>query len=122
VWIGRLLRAGAIGLVIGAVLSVGIVTDNALHSPTRIRPGSAAADAVARQTGATWSDVQITVSDGARLDGWFFRPHETSGSAVILLHGVGDTRLGMLGHAAFLLCNGFIVLTPDSRGHGASGG
>jgi dipeptidyl aminopeptidase/acylaminoacyl peptidase len=113
-----LLIAVVVGVAIGTVLAVGM----ALHSTTRIRPGSAAAEAVARQTGATWSDVQVTASDGARLDGWFFRPRESNGSAVILLHGVGDTRLGMLGHAAFLLRNGFMVLTPDSRGHGASGG
>jgi pimeloyl-ACP methyl ester carboxylesterase len=40
----------------------------------------------------------------------------------MLLHGVGDTRLGMTGHAAYLLRAGYAVLLPDSRGHGASGG
>jgi len=120
-WLWRLLRAGVIGLAIGAVLSVGIVTDNALHSPTRIQPKPAAADAISRETGATWDQVQVTAHDGAHLDAWFFRPREPNGSVVILLHGVADTRLGVLGHAAFLLRSGFSVLTPDSRGHGASG-
>ena len=121
-WIQRLLRAGAIGLAIGGVLFVGIVTDNALHVQQRIPPRPQRADAIARQTGATWNGVQVTARDGARLDAWFFRPREPNGSAVLLLHGVGDTRLGTLGHAAFLLRSGFSVLTPDSRGHGASEG
>lgn len=121
-WLWRLLRAGVIGLAIGAVLFVGIVTDNALHVPERIRPRSESADAIARQIGATWYDIQVTAQDGTRLDAWFFKPREPNGSVVILLHGVGDKRLGVLGHAAFLLHSGFSVLTPDLRGHGASGG
>jgi uncharacterized protein len=121
-WLWRLLRAGVIGLVIGAVLSVGIVTDNALHVPGQIRLRHEAADAIARETGASWDEVQVTARDGARLDAWFFRPPKPNGSVAILLHGVGDTRLGVLSHAAYLLRSGFSVLTPDSRGHGASGG
>jgi uncharacterized protein len=121
-WIWRVLRAGAIGAAIGAFLLVGIVMDNALHVPQRIRPRHEEADAIARQTGATWDDVHVTARDGTNLDAWFFSPREAKGSVVILLHGVADTRLGVLGHAAFLLGNGFSVLTPDSRGHGASGG
>lgn len=117
-----MLRAGTIGLAIGGVLFVGIVTDNALHVPDRVRPRHEAADAVARDTGATWDDVQVSARDGVCLNGWFFRPHKPNGSVAILLHGVGDTRLGVLSHAAFLLRSGFSVLTPDSRGHGASGG
>jgi fermentation-respiration switch protein FrsA (DUF1100 family) len=47
---------------------------------------------------------------------------QPNGDAVIALHGVADTRLGMLGHAQFLLRRGFTVLLPDCRGHGRSGG
>jgi uncharacterized protein len=121
-WTWRIARAGAIGGILGFVLLTAIVTDNALHVPNRLRPQVSAAKAIARETGATWSDAQITASDGASLDAWYFRPRESNGSAVILLHGIGDTRLGTLGQAVFLLRNGFTVLTPDSRGHGASGG
>ena len=49
-------------------------------------------------------------------------PARPNGAAAIVLHGVGDTRLGVLGQARFLLDAGYTVLTPDSRGHGASGG
>jgi hypothetical protein len=117
-WVFRLLGAVIIGVAIGTVLSVGM----ALHAPRRDRPRPETADAIARQTGATWTDAQVTALDGARLDAWFFKPRQPNGSVVILLHGVGDTRSGVLGHAAFLLSGGFFVLTPDLRGHGASGG
>src|SRR5262249_34415988 len=54
--------------------------------------------------------------------GWLFTPRAPNGAAVILLHGVGDTRTGVLGHAGYLLDAGYTVLTPDSRDHGSSGG
>jgi alpha-beta hydrolase superfamily lysophospholipase len=117
-WTLRIGRAVLVGVAIGAVLSVGA----AFHSPTRVQPRHEAADAIARETGATWDDVQVTAPDGARLDGWLFRPPKPNGSVAILLHGVGDTRLGVMAHATFLLRSGFSVLTPDLRGHGASGG
>ncbi len=75
-----------------------------------------------RSTNSSWRDVRIRATDGTSLDAWLFTPREPNGSAVIALHGVGDTRRGMLGHAEFLLRNSFTVLVPDSRGHGQSGG
>jgi pimeloyl-ACP methyl ester carboxylesterase len=41
---------------------------------------------------------------------------------VILLHGVGDNRMGMLGYADLLLRHGYAILLPDARAHGKSGG
>lgn len=40
----------------------------------------------------------------------------------MLLHGLGDNRLGTIGYAEMLLSHGFSVLMPDARAHGASGG
>jgi len=80
------------------------------------------ADTVAQDTGASWQPTVIHVPDNAVLRGWCFTPPHSSGAAVILLHGVVDTRQGVLGHARFLLRHGFTALTPDARGHGESGG
>ena len=93
----------------------------ALHVP-RIVAQSNEADSLARYTDSTWAEVQVTAKDGAVLSAWLFTPRRSNGSAVIVLHGVADSRLGSLGHAAFLLQRGFTVLTPDSPGHGRSGG
>jgi uncharacterized protein len=67
-------------------------------------------------------DASITAKDGTVLNGWFFRPDEANGSTVILLHGVSDNRLGMLGYGRWLVANHYSVLLPDARAHGLSRG
>ena len=113
-----MLAAAAIGVLAGMV----VVADNALHVPNRIAPSSSVATALGRETGSSWDSAQVTAQDGVKLDAWIFTPHSPNGGAVILLHGVADSRLGMTAHAAFLLRSGFTVLLPDVRGHGTSGG
>ncbi len=71
---------------------------------------------------ADLEDVSITTPDGSVLRGWIVRPAHPSGDAAILLHGLADNRLGMEGYANILLARGFVVLLPDARAHGASGG
>jgi fermentation-respiration switch protein FrsA (DUF1100 family) len=68
------------------------------------------------------SDVTITAHDGAVLRGWQIRPAESNGNVVILLHGVGDNRLGVSGYGAWLARNHYTILLPDARAHGYSGG
>jgi alpha-beta hydrolase superfamily lysophospholipase len=67
-------------------------------------------------------EAAMTAADGAPMAGWFFASPRPNGSAVILLHGQTDNRAGMLGYANLFLRNGYDVLAPDLRGHGASGG
>ena len=91
--------------------------------PQRVRVGDRnSAEATASRFGATLLDVSVTTNDGSHLQGWFARPAKANGDAVILFHGVGDNRQGMMGFAELFLSNGFIVLAPDSRAHGESGG
>lgn len=90
-------------------------------------PHSAIADRRSFQTtasrfGAELQDVSVTASDGAVLRAWFARPANSNGDAVILLHGIGDSREGMTGFAELFLSQGYEVLLPDSRAHGSSGG
>ena len=67
-------------------------------------------------------DVSITTPDGTTLRAWEVQPPHDNGDVVILLHGLGDNRIGMTGYAQLLLAHGFIVLLPDARAHGVSGG
>jgi alpha-beta hydrolase superfamily lysophospholipase len=63
------------------------------------------------------------VATGRSCSAWSIRPRHDNGNAVILLHGLGDNRLGTTtGYAELLLSRGFSVLLPDSRAHGSSGG
>jgi hypothetical protein len=121
------LRRSAIFIGIWLVLciAVGIVaTQWALH-PWRRFLGSkeeALAQAIAARNDAVLSEVAVTASDGATLRGWSIRPLRGNGDAVILLHGVADNRMGMIGYADLLLRHGYAVLLPDARAHGESGG
>jgi len=120
--IRRLIIAALIAVTIGCVATPILVTEGALHILVRHRPDGHEADAIARGSASTWESARVTAADGIVLDGWLFTPREPNGSGVILLHGVGDTRIGMAMHASYLLRSGFTVLMPDARGHGSSGG
>jgi uncharacterized protein len=105
--------------------AIGIVAvEGALHIPRK--PLEPADEALARAIGAhahaSLNDVAIRADDGATLRAWTLIPQNDNGAAVILLHGQGDNRAGMLGNAEFLLQHGYSVLLPDARAHGDSGG
>lgn len=106
-------------------VAIGIVaTEGALHPgrlPLDARDQNHAA-AIAAANHAHLEDVQIAGRDGAVLRAWSLSLPNGNGDAVILLHGVGDNRAGMLGPAAMLLRHGYSVLLPDARAQGASGG
>jgi uncharacterized protein len=118
----RFLTAVLIGLLISAVAVPVFIAEGSLHIYNRIVPDSHAADYYARQNDATWQPAALKAADGMQLQAWLFRPAELNGAAVLLMHGVADTRLGMTGHLQYLLRNGYAALMPDARGHGSSGG
>ena len=118
----RLLIAAVIGVALGSLTLSLIVVEGAVHIWQRPQPDPALADSIAGPLGAAWEPVQVKAGDGALLSAWLFTPQRPNGSAIILLHGVGDTRSGSLSATSFLLRAGFTALTPDCRGHGASGG
>jgi len=76
----------------------------------------------AQALGASLEDAAISAPDGAVLRGWMVHPHQANGDDVLLLHGLGDNRVGMTGYAQLLVARGYTVLLPDARAHGISGG
>jgi uncharacterized protein len=85
-----------------------------------LRPGETAQ--MLFRTGATKQDFSVEAKDGAQLRGWKVRPLAPNGDWVLLYHGVGDNRTGMLGYAEFLLRHGYSLVMMDARAHGESGG
>ena len=81
-----------------------------------------AAHAIADRNHAAMTDVQIAAEDGSTLRAWSFVPRAGNGDVVIVQHGQGDSRAGMLGYADMLMRHGYDVLLPDSRAAGTSGG
>ena len=67
-------------------------------------------------------DVAVEAQNQAVLRAWLIQPQHRNGCAVILLHGLGDNRLGTVGYAELMLAHGYTVLMPDARAHGESGG
>ena len=55
-----------------------------------------------------------------RLSGWYIP--SSNRAAVVVLHGAGSTRSGVLDHAVVLARHGYGVLLYDARGHGRSDG
>jgi alpha-beta hydrolase superfamily lysophospholipase len=110
-WIGW----GAAALATIAVIICGVagvvLCETALH-PLR-RPVAPNREA---QT------VQVSAQDGIDLRAWLFRPDRSNSDAVLILHGIADSRGSQLGLARMFLAHGYIVLVPDSRAHGESGG
>jgi len=124
---GRRLHWLMFGILLYAALCFtgGInLADGALHPARRELTQGEAADfgAVMREMGAQTEDVALNAPDAAVLRGWLVRPLHANGDAVLLLHGLGDNRLGMTGYAEMLIGHGYAVLLPDARAHGLSGG
>jgi predicted alpha/beta-fold hydrolase len=71
---------------------------------------------------ATLHDAAVPAQDQISLHAWLLTPRHPNDNAVILLHGLSDHRIGMIGYAELLLEHDFSVLLPDARAHGASGG
>ncbi len=65
-------------------------------------------------------DFDVRAPDGVLLHGWKVRPAQANGDWVLLFHGVSDNRVGVAGHAEFLLRHGYSLAMMDARAHGAS--
>lgn len=120
----RILR-WSVFLVLGYAalcLAAGIfLAEIALHPGRRPLPPAARVE-LRTATGANLQDLSLSAADGTTLRAWVLVPQQANGDAVILLHGVGDNRLGMSGYARLFLLHGYTVLMPDSRAQGASDG
>lgn len=63
--------------------------------------------------------VSFRSGAGTTIRGWF-APGRLGAGAILLLHGIGASRLDMVGRARFLEAAGYAVLLIDFRGHGES--
>jgi uncharacterized protein len=124
--LSRRSRYGLFALVLYLTLCVigGIyLADGTLHPARReLTENEITAMHGSAHLDADLTDATITTPDNVTLRAWTIRPHHPNGDDVLLLHGLGDNRIGMTGYAQLLLAHGFSVLLPDARAHGTSGG
>lgn len=115
-----------VAAVVYLVLSLGcgvVLMEGALHvARLPVDRKNSFAGIVAPWAVGGVADAEVTGADGALLKGWYAQPTVWNGDSVILLHGVGDTRQGVMYYAPMFLRAGYSVLLPDSRAHGESGG
>jgi len=113
------IRRLVIGTPLGRLtltLAVGVLLcDGTLH-PAR-RSLTSAESQAHESTG-----LSIQTTDKITLRAWLLTPNQSNTGAVILLHGLSDNRIGMTAYAELLLNHHYMVLQPDARAHGASGG
>jgi len=80
------------------------------------------ADAAFTHVSAHREDFTVQAPDGVLLHGWKVRAADPNGAWVLAFHGVADNRVGVVGHAEFLLRAGYNAVMMDARAHGESGG
>ena len=120
-----MLRKTFIGILLLAILFVVAaiyLAEAILHVPKKsvTQHNIARAESIADKYQYELLNAEL-LSNDAVLKGWYF--HKAANHRVVLLlHGQGDARTGMLHHAEIFLRNNFDVLVPDSRAHGLSGG
>lgn len=74
------------------------------------------------RSGGSSDQISLQADDGAVLVARFENPPVFHGRCVVLLHGSGSSHRAMHGLARMFQQEGYATLTPDSRGHGESGG
>ena len=77
---------------------------------------------MAERHGAELTDADVVSADGRELRGWVLQPRQGNRDFVMLLHGLSDNRMGMIGYAEMFVNRGYGVLMADARAHGASSG
>jgi hypothetical protein len=103
--------AGA--LVIGQFALLPVVAATVTSHAARL-PVDSAALPVAH------SDVRLRTADGDTIAGWYVPSR--NGAALVVVHGSGGSRKGIVRHVELLARHGYGVLAIDLPGHGESSG
>ncbi len=110
-----------VGFGLLAFLIIGNTAYIGLHAYVFTRPAQYPVCCITpADKGFDYEDVSLTTADGLELVGWYIPSQNRA--AVILLHGYGGNRLGMMLHAETLANQGYGVLFYDQRASGESEG
>ena len=112
--LGAFVVASLIGTAV-VLLDLSYRNARALVGPRRSLIASTPAE-----SGLSFEPITFTSPDGLRLAGWYIPSH--NGATIILCHGLGANRVGMLPQAALLAEHGYGSFLFDFRAHGESEG
>jgi alpha/beta superfamily hydrolase len=122
IWFGVVYVLKLLGVGVGAFLAVALVVmieRNIFSVLTETAPAPSQV-AIPADLPFDVEEVTFLSEDGLRIAGWYVPPE--NGALVILLHGYGGNRTGMLWHAEQLTKAGYGVLMYDERASGESEG
>jgi alpha-beta hydrolase superfamily lysophospholipase len=108
--------SGAIVLVLGlasCAVATRLVSEAIVH-PARKGVGAPVPDDLRART--------FKLPDGVEIRTWEARPQGKPKAAVLVLHGVADSKATQVETLRFLARRGVMAMAPDLRAHGDSGG
>lgn len=114
-YVGRLL---VVGVLLGSVLFVGGLTQIGLND--YLRPPRLRYDTTPASVGLIYRDTTLLTEDGLHLAAWFVPGSRRE--TLILVHGLGANRAGLLPMSVDLHARGYNLMLFDLRAHGQSEG
>lgn len=112
----RLAKTGAVLTVLG-MISCGVTTrlvSEAIVQPARKGVGAKLPEDMTSRT--------FILPDKTEIRTWQARPPGRPKAAVLVLHGVSDSKASQVESLRFLARRGILAMAPDFRAHGDSGG
>jgi uncharacterized protein len=71
---------------------------------------------------STFQTVNLYTKNSIKIEGWYLKTDSAEKGTVVMFHGHGGTKSGILNEAAAFRKMGFHTLLVDFRAHGNSGG
>ncbi len=73
-------------------------------------------------TDSSFETIYLTTKDGIKLQGWYLKTAGTAKGTVVMFHGHGSTKSGIILESEEFRKMGYNTLLMDFRAHGSSGG
>lgn len=74
------------------------------------------------QADTSFETIHLVADDKTNIEGWYFKTNSVAKGTVVMFHGHGGTKLGVMNEAAEFRKMGYHTLLIDFRAHGNSGG
>lgn len=73
-------------------------------------------------TDSSFETIYLTTKDGIKLQGWYLKTTGAANGTVVMFHGHGSTKSGIILESEEFRKMGYNTLLMDFRAHGSSGG